>query len=363
MKRCERCVLPDTVPGVEFDANGVCPVCRGYQPCEPLGETAFFEILAGSKRNGQWDCVVPVTGGRDSTFVLYCAKAVYGLKPLAVHFDNEFRHPQAVINIERACRKLGVELVTVRSAENSCTRVVRANVRLAMTRSVAEIARSFCRGCVCGYHAAVYRETTRRDIPMIVWGKSQIETIDAVRDGALNGMVLSKWSKLLNPRFHASEFQFLRHRREWTMAGHSLWSRQNPVLKNPTIREISLFDYVPWDRRRIKATITKEAGWEKPADHVSTWRTDCVLHGVMNYFYVKTVGCTLDCMGYSNMIAAGQMTRAEALAQEEQAVQARWEPVAKVFEERIGLSCSEIERIRGMLRRDTSKSNTRERIA
>jgi hypothetical protein len=73
-----------------------------------------------------------------------------------------------------------------------------------------------------------------------------------------------------------------------------------------------------------------------------------VLHEIVNFFFVKTLGCTKDCLGYCNMINAGQMTRQEALEQEEQALRTPWEHVEEFLDERIGLSKSEIAQVKAM---------------
>lgn len=347
VKRCTTCIMPDTVPGVTFDDNGVCSVCSRHAPQTLLGESAFVELFAHRETApGGYDCVVPLSGGRDSTYVLYLAKAVYGLKPLAVNYDNEFRNPQAVKNIESACRTLGVDLSVVRSKQNLYAKIVQANVRTAVPLGPAWIVESFCRSCAHGYRSAVYGEAEKHSVPLILWGDSAAESTAKVGERAFQGMRPSKWNKVWDVNFYKTEYYTLRQRLESPVRGHSLLNRHPPELHDPEAREISVFDYIPWDRETIKKTITTELGWAKPADSFSTWRTDCILHELVNYFFMKSVGCTGDCIGYCNMIAAGQMTRQEALEQEEQALAIPWAHIAGLLKERIGLSDREIARLK-----------------
>lgn len=349
MKRCMSCIMPDSVPGVSFDENGLCSLCRSYVPESPLGESAFEELLA-QRRPGPsgYDSIVPLSGGRDSTYVLYVAKTVYGLEPLAVNYDNEFRNPQAVKNMESACQTLGVDLSTVRSKQDVATKIVRANAKAAVPLGLAYVMGCLCRQCTYGYFSAVYIEAERHGVPLILWGTSAAESTERIQEKALRGMLGSKWTKLRDPNFYRTEYFCFQQRREFPVKGNTRFARDHPKLHDPATSEISVFDYIPWERHKIKETISRELGWAKPADHISTWRTDCVLHEIVNFFFVKTLGCTKDCLGYCNMINAGQMTRQEALEQEMQALRTPWEHVEEFLIEQIGLSQSEIAQVEAM---------------
>ncbi len=347
MKRCTSCALPDSVPGLSFDQDGVCFMCQSYAPAALFGEAAFKEFLAhGRPGPAGYDSLVPLSGGRDSSYVLYLAKAVYGLNPLAVNFDNEFRNPQAVMNMENACRTLGVDLRVVRSKADLAAKIVHSNTETAIPLGLAAMMVSLCRQCSYGYKSVAYREAERLGIPIILWGTSTAESTERIWENMGTGMLPSRWKRLRDLDFYKTEYLCLRQRLEFSVSGNPRVSRSGPRLVNPGVREISVFDYIPWERQRIKQVISQELGWEKPADHVSTWRTDCRLHEIVNFFFVKTIGCTKDCLGYCNMINAGQMTREEALWQEEQALaRLSWERVSGLLEKEVGLSKEEIDRV------------------
>jgi hypothetical protein len=347
--RCTRCIMPSTVPGVTFDKDGVCSVCSGFAPHTLLGESAFVELLEHRETGrGNYDCVVPLSGGRDSTYVLYLAKTVYGLKPLAVNYDNEFRSPQAVKNIESACRALDVDLSVVRSKQSINSKIVRANVKAAVPLGLGFVVESFCRNCEFGFRGAVYQEAAAHGVPLILWGDSAAESTAKVGERAVRGIRPSKWNKVRDVNFYKTEYYCIRQHLECPIKGQSAFSRQKPALHDSATREISVFDYIPWEREKIKGTITTQLGWSKPPDSVSTWRTDCMMHEFVNYFFMKSVGCTRDCIGYCNMIAAGQMTRQEALEQEERALTVPWQHIGGLLRERIGLSEREIARVEAL---------------
>jgi N-acetyl sugar amidotransferase len=108
-------------PDIRFDATGVCIHCKAYaaskaeEPSSPeLRDSELNRRIEAIRRDGKgkpWDCLVGISGGVDSTYVVMLAKRM-GLRPLAVHLDNGWDSEIAVGNIQRALNKLGVELIT-----------------------------------------------------------------------------------------------------------------------------------------------------------------------------------------------------------------------------------------------------------
>jgi len=119
-KVCSRCVMDDTVRGIIFDENGECTFCKIHDDLEkkyPLNEEtpnrlqSLVETIKNDSKDKKYDCIVGVSGGRDSTYTLYNAVKL-GLRPLAVHFDNGWNSEIAVQNIKNATNILGVDLHT-----------------------------------------------------------------------------------------------------------------------------------------------------------------------------------------------------------------------------------------------------------
>jgi N-acetyl sugar amidotransferase len=118
---CSRCIMDTTDPDIEFDENGVCNHCLKYDIELPKrvfrGKTAEDELkkqIAKVKNKGkkrEYDCIIGVSGGVDSTYVAYLTKQL-GLRPLAIHFDNGWNSELAVNNIEKVLKKLGIDLYT-----------------------------------------------------------------------------------------------------------------------------------------------------------------------------------------------------------------------------------------------------------
>ena len=118
---CTRCIYDERVAQIEFDSAGVCNYCwqvenlkKEFGTGEAKGEQAFELILEEIKRRGKrkpYDCIVGVSGGTDSSYLLHAA-VNWGLRPLAVHYDNTWNSAIATMNIHRVTSALDIDLYT-----------------------------------------------------------------------------------------------------------------------------------------------------------------------------------------------------------------------------------------------------------
>ena len=120
-KICTRCVMDTTARGIEFDAEGICNYCKSYETVRAsldvsvnIKQERLDKMLLDIKSQGKgkrYDCIVGVSGGVDSSWVLVRAVDL-GLRPLAVHMDNGWNSELAQQNIEHLVKKLNVDLYT-----------------------------------------------------------------------------------------------------------------------------------------------------------------------------------------------------------------------------------------------------------
>jgi N-acetyl sugar amidotransferase len=118
---CTRCVMNTSDPGIVFDAAGVCNHCHAYEDAVATRVrtgsqaeaqlAALCERIRADGRSKDYDCIIGVSGGVDSSYVAYLVKQL-GLRPLAVHLDNGWDSELAVKNIESILKRLGIELYT-----------------------------------------------------------------------------------------------------------------------------------------------------------------------------------------------------------------------------------------------------------
>ncbi|MDB4665065.1 N-acetyl sugar amidotransferase [Verrucomicrobia bacterium] len=117
---CTRCVMDTSDPEITFDQDGVCNHCTdlltrrkalGDENAKKNKLDALVESVKKAGKGKDYDCIVGVSGGIDSTFIALRCKDL-GLRPLALHFDNGWNSELAVNNIENAIKKLGIDLYT-----------------------------------------------------------------------------------------------------------------------------------------------------------------------------------------------------------------------------------------------------------
>ena len=120
LRTCVRCVMDESAPNIVVDAHGVCNFCRDFEAKlselqrlqgQPQALARLVETVQAAGRGKAYDCVVGLSGGVDSSYVLHLVKE-QGLRPLAVHLDNGWNSELAVANIHALVDKLGVDLYT-----------------------------------------------------------------------------------------------------------------------------------------------------------------------------------------------------------------------------------------------------------
>jgi len=118
---CKRCIYDEKTPGISFDSEGICNYCRQHEQLNreyPTGDegwkrlTAIAEKIKHDQRKKEFDCVIGVSGGCDSSYLCYLAKEKLGLRPVAAHFDNTWNSKISVENIQRVLKKLDIPLYT-----------------------------------------------------------------------------------------------------------------------------------------------------------------------------------------------------------------------------------------------------------
>ena len=119
---CKSCIMDDSDPNIRFDAKGFCDYCNNFEknirPSWVSGEfsqSALVRMADAIKQDGkgrEFDCIIGLSGGLDSSYTTYIAKEKMGLRPLLFHVDAGWNTEQSVGNIEKLVRNLGLELYT-----------------------------------------------------------------------------------------------------------------------------------------------------------------------------------------------------------------------------------------------------------
>ena len=170
-RRCARCLLLETHDTLVFDEAGVCNVCRNIEVKQQkvdwaAREREFVAILDEYRGKYAYDCIVPFSGGKDSTFTLWMLVERYRLKPLVVCFDHGFMRPTVLANTERTIRRLGVDFLKFRP-----------NAKVVQKLMVESLRRKgdFCWHCHTGIFSFPMQMALRFAVPLLVWGQPNTE--------------------------------------------------------------------------------------------------------------------------------------------------------------------------------------------
>jgi len=341
-KICSRCVLPGSFPGITFDDEGVCSACRdyeerwrGWEEGLPERRKALDRLVADAKaKKRAFDALVPLSGGKDSIYVLYLAVKELGLKCLAFTMDNGYLSDLAKENIRRACRTLGVEHVTYSWDPELMNRLFALFMRKTGY---------FCSICMRGISAATERVARMYNVPLVLGGSSARTEVVLSREMFQSGPVPYVKKVLAGEPLEKEARRLLYQGGPSRQVGYRLfwWSGRKRIW---TCAWLDLPDYMEWNYDTLYKVIKDELGWEAPPD--SQEHTDCGIHPVSVYLHNRRFsGLEIKRLTYARLIMAGQMSREEALERlEKEPPEECPESVMNMFLENMGMDRAEFDR-------------------
>ena len=331
INRCSRCILPESYPDIVFDSNGVCHKCneyeRNYAPRDYLKLKAKLDSIVewARKQGKRYDCIVPFSGGKDSSYTLYVCRRQLGMKVLAVNFNNGLRTPEALMNIEHIVQVTDSAFVCYGPSWETMRRLYRAFF-LATGQ--------FCFPCDMGIWATIHRVAEEYDVPLIVSGFSaQIES-RGPKIYSYNDQLFRKIASEVLTEPEMRDFLSL------TMA-QKVGRRLKHGRLSRYRRQISLPDYIKWEDSTIKRVISEELGWSTRADGSSD-HIDCCFAPMKGYFNVLKWGFGEKTTKYAAMTRDREITRDEALARAEKEETRNIEPTIEEFKQRLGVTSEDI---------------------
>jgi glucosamine--fructose-6-phosphate aminotransferase (isomerizing) len=343
LKRCTKCLLPETFPFIEFDEKGVCNFCHHYKPKNKSGSIDQLKELVEPYRSpeGKTDCIVPFSGGRDSTYSLHIVKKVLGLHPIAFTYDWGMVTDLARRNIARVCGQLGVENIIVSADIRWKRENIRKNVSAWLKDPKLGMIPLFMAGDK--YFFYYTNEVKKRTgIKLNIWGINYLENTE-FKTGFAG----------LPPKFDKKRIYSLSKINQMKLLGYVGGNMlKNPAYLNQSVldtfgsfvtRYISpkrdyypLFDYYRWDEKEITSLITDEYEWERAIDTASTWRIGDGTASFYNYIYFTVAGFSENDTFRSNQIREGMIDRETALKLVEEENRPRYETM-RWYLEIIGL--------------------------
>ena len=178
LKRCTKCILPESFPFIEFDEQGVCNYCRSHTPVVLKGEDALSELVAPYRsNNGGQDCIVGFSGGRDSSYVLHYTRKKLGMNPIAYTYDWGMVTDLARRNCARIAAGVEVEHIIVSADLEEKWRNVRKNLQAWLRRPDLGMVPLLMAGDKqFYYHARKLRQDT--GIQLVLGGANPYEKTD-----------------------------------------------------------------------------------------------------------------------------------------------------------------------------------------
>lgn len=338
MKRCTRCGLPETHETIAFDDHGVCNICRQHEYKKDAidwtaNKKALGELIEEHRGKFAYDCIVPFSGGKDSTWTLYYLVKEFGVKPLVVRFDHGFLRPNLDENVKKTIRHLGVDMLSFTPNWKVVQRL--------MLQSFLEKG-DFCWHCHTGIFSYPMWTALEKQVPLIFWGEPSAEYTAYFSYGQKEEVDEKRFNRYVNLGISADDM-FVR------LGGNvdlrDLKPYSYPPLKDLralNYRSVCLGSYIPWDVKTQSEIIQRELGWqgdqvENVPPQYQYEKIECYMQGVRDYIkYIKR--------GYSrptHLVALD--VRNDRMSKEEgqhlvDAYEGRRPPSLDLFLEFVGLS-------------------------
>jgi glutamine---fructose-6-phosphate transaminase (isomerizing) len=346
LKRCTKCVLPETFPYVNFDKDGVCAYCRTWKPIHPKGEEALLRAVEPYRsKDGSPDVIVAFSGGRDSAYGLHYVKTVLGMNPVAFTYDWGMVTDLARRNQARVCGKLGVEHI-IRSADITAKRrYVRKNVEAWLKKPELGMVTLFMAGDKEFYsQARALRKET--GIKLVIFCTGNLIEEARYKTGLMgvpqddDDMVLTKMS--LRNKAGMLWYFAKNYLKNPAYINESLLDTANAFWQTFVVKDdfLYLYHYLEWKEEQIVGTIRREYDWEIATDTTTTWRIGDGTAAFYNYIYGTIAGFTEDDSMLSNMVREGHLTREEAMIRSVEYAKPRW-PSIREYAQLIGFSAEE----------------------
>jgi N-acetyl sugar amidotransferase len=313
LRHCTRCALPETHESITFDKDGVCNVCHQVESKQEIDWGArreqLAELIETYRGRAQYDCIVPFSGGKDSTFTLWYLVTRYRLKPLVVSFDHGFYRPNHLRNVERTIKVLGVDYMRFRPNWH----VVRELMLESLRRKG-----DFCWHCHAGCFSYPMQIAVRFEVPLVFWGEpsaeytscySYAEGIEEVDERRFNrfvnlGITAEDMVGMLSARITKRDLE------PFAYPKHS-------DLRRVGVRSVCLGSFIPWDVKEQVAVIREELGWQEDVvegvpSAYGYEKIECAMQGVRDYIRYLKRGYGRTAHLTSIDLRNGRLTREEA---------------------------------------------------
>ena len=315
MQKCNNCHLPETYETFQFNKQGVCNVCVQHETKHEVIDwdkrmEAFEELVEQFRGKGDYDCIVPFSGGKDSTYILYKIITQHKLKPLVVSWDHGFYREGHMRNVERTLKILGADY-----------HVFRPNMKVVGKLMLESLKRKgdFCWHCHSGVFAYPMQIAVKFNIPLLIWGESTAEYTGYYDfdEDEWEEQDEEAFNRHVNLGINAEDMlEFL----------PGLTERDLRPYEYPKLRDLKRIGYksllygtfIKWDPWEQTKVIQEELGWEKDEveglpEEFHFEKLECRVNGIRDWLkYIKR-GFGRTGQSVAREIRNGRMTSEEAI--------------------------------------------------
>lgn len=318
-RRCTKCVLPETMPFISFDDNGVCNYCLHYKPRNhPRPKEELFELIKPFRRAKGDEVLVPFSGGRDSSYGLHLIIHELELRPVTYTYDWGMVTDLGRRNVSRMSSKLGVENIIVAADITKKRDYIRRNLEAWIKSPHLGMLSVLTAG---DKHFFRHIETLKKQtgVTLNLWGINPLE-VTHFKAGFLGVPPdFAEERVYSHGAMKQLRYQSLRLKAMTQSLGYFNRSIPDTLLgeyyRSFTTKSdyFHIFDYWRWDEKLIEDTLDSEYDWERAPDTQTTWRIGDGTAAFYNYAYYTIAGFTEHDTFRSNQIREGDITREEAL--------------------------------------------------
>ncbi|GJQ61394.1 MAG: hypothetical protein SCALA702_04470 [Melioribacteraceae bacterium] len=322
--RCTRCILPDSIPGISFDEKGVCNFCNDNFPnYNPKGDDFLQKILReGLRENSGADCLVGLSGGKDSTYTLLKLKEQFGMRVEAFTYIHEGTTGFSLENAKKVCNQFSIKHHIVSLKNEAHLKTFHGYFKAFSKSPSSTTAGMTCVACK-NLHILGYDIAAERNIPFIVWSTSPLEYSPFLalkynggekeqfkREGNVKGAYL-----LLKEMVNSFDFPktFLTNLKTSLNGCLAAFPTSGYLLKKyPDISPLFFYEYHNWVPDDIIEYITQNSDWRVP-EEIDDWHSDCLFNFFKEYMFLHLYKASYTDAFLSNQIRYGLISREEAI--------------------------------------------------
>ena len=310
LQYCTRCCLPETMEGITFDDFGVCTPCRSSEEKMHINwknkQSELIEILNKFKNKNYYDCLLPISGGKDSTFQAYVLKKVYKINSLAVTHGTNWMSLTGRYNLENCINKFNLDHLFFLPNRNTINKVAKRS---------PELIGDACWHCHIGTQTFPMQTAVKWQIPLMIYGESIAE-----RDGRGSYKKIlkpeEKYYYGLNVSAKVKPIKYVDNDIKYSEV--QIWnypSKKEMVESN--IIYLHLGDYIFWDEQKQTEFIINQFAWRINNRVENTYKgyksNECVMAGVHDYLNFIKRGVGRATLHASDDVRRGLIKRDEAI--------------------------------------------------